>query len=96
MLQHGTFPAKTTKAINFTSQKTKECVAVLIGLYKKNGAVSRVGIDFCLIWSLYLVKTWLHHGVCEGSSYTWITSWTEFDYGQISIETATHSFVNIS
>ncbi len=30
----------------------KECVAVLIGLYKKNGAVLCVGIDFYLIWSL--------------------------------------------
>ena len=27
----------------------KECVAALIGLYKKNGAVSCVGIDYCLI-----------------------------------------------
>ena len=26
----------------------KECVAVLIGLYKKNGAVSCVGFDFVL------------------------------------------------
>ncbi len=29
------------------------------------------------------------------SSYNWITSWTEFDYGQISIETATHSLEDI-
>ncbi len=40
-------------------QSSKECVAVLIGLYKKNGAVSRAGIDFYFIWSLYLVRTWL-------------------------------------
>ena len=33
----------------------KECVAVLIGIYKKKGAVSHVGISFYLIWSLYLV-----------------------------------------
>ncbi len=37
----------------------KECVAVLIGLYKKDGAVSCVGIGFYLIWSLHLVRTWL-------------------------------------
>ncbi len=67
-----------------TGHMQKECVAVLIGLYKKNGAVSCVGIDFYLIWSLY-------HAVWDGSSYTWIPSWTEFDCGQISIETATHS-----
>ncbi len=45
-------------------------------LYKKNGAVSFVGNDFHLIWPLYI----------------WIPSWTGFDCGQISIETATHSF----
>ena len=28
----------------------------------------------------------------EGNSYTRITSWIGFDYGQISIETATHSY----
>ena len=40
----------------------KECFgfAVLIGLYKKSGAVSCVGIDFYLIWSLYLVNDHLH------------------------------------
>ncbi len=35
----------------------KECVAVLIGLYKKIGAVSRLGIYFHTICSLYLVRT---------------------------------------
>ncbi len=35
----------------------KECVAVLIGLYKKNGAVSHVRIDFLFTWCLYLART---------------------------------------
>ena len=37
--------------------KTKECVAVLIVLYKKNVAVSCVGIDFLLIRPFYLART---------------------------------------
>ncbi len=63
----------------------QECVAVLLGLCKKNGAVLCIGIDFYLIWSFYLVRTW------EGSSYTRIPSGTGFDCGQISIEIATYS-----
>ncbi len=35
----------------------KECVAVLIGLYKKNVAVSCVGIDFISIRPLCLART---------------------------------------
>ncbi len=37
----------------------KEYVASLIGLYKNNGAVSCVGINFLLIWPLYLARTQL-------------------------------------
>ena len=32
---------------------SKECVAVLTMLYKKNGAVSGVGSDFLSDWTLY-------------------------------------------
>ena len=70
----------------------KEYVAVLIGLYRNYGAVTWVRIYFHWIWSLQLVRTWLHHWVWEGSNYTWIPSWVRSDCGQISIETTTHSF----
>ncbi len=41
----------------------KECVAVLIGLYKKNGAVSNVRIDFLFIWCLFKAVTGKDVGV---------------------------------
>ncbi len=37
----------------------KECVARMTCLYKNNGAVSYVGVDFLFIWSLYLPRTQL-------------------------------------
>ena len=40
----------------------KEYVASLIGLYKNNGAVSCVGINFLILQSLYLARTQL---VCD-------------------------------
>ena len=40
----------------------KECVASIIGPYKNNGAVSYVGVNFLLIWPLYLARTWLVFG----------------------------------
>ncbi len=40
---------------------TQECVAVVIGLYKKNGAVSCVGFDFVL-----------HHRTHRGGYYAGI------------------------
>ncbi len=43
---------------------------------------------------LHKINKHPHHGVWEGSSYTWIPYWTAFDCGQISIETATHSLVS--
>ena len=69
----------------------KECVAVLTMLYKKNDVVIYVGSTFLSDWALH--RIYVPYGVWEGGSYTWITSWTGFDYGQISIETATHSFL---
>ncbi len=36
-------------------RSSKECVALLIGLYKKNGAVSCVGFDFVLFKALYTI-----------------------------------------
>ena len=45
---------------------------------RKNGAVSGVGSD----------TNNMHHGVLEGSGHPW----TRLGYGQISIETATHSY----
>ena len=36
--------------------KRKECVAVLLGLYKKNSEVSCVGFDFILYQALYTAK----------------------------------------
>ncbi len=38
-------------------EKIKEYVASLIGLYKNNGAVSCVAINFLLTWPLYLSRT---------------------------------------
>ena len=46
-------------------QRDKEYVASLIGLYKNNGAVSCVGIDFHLIRSLYHARTQLVHSDTE-------------------------------
>ena len=39
----------------------KEYVSLLIGLYKDNGSVPCVGINFLLIRSLYLLRTQLQH-----------------------------------
>ncbi len=39
------------------SKTTKECVAVLTMLYKKNGAVSHVASDFLSDWALYTANT---------------------------------------
>ena len=47
-------------------------------LYKKNVAVTGVGSD----------------GVWEGSGHPWIPTWIRLGYGQISIETATHSWLS--
>ena len=43
------------KYLSYTKQK--ECVAVLIGLYKANGAVSHFRIDFLFIENFHLVLT---------------------------------------
>ena len=37
----------------------------------------------------------MHHGVLEGSGHPWIPTWTRFGYGQISVETATHSLISV-
>ncbi len=39
-----------------TDSKSKECVAVLTMLYKKNGAVTHVGSDFLFVWALHLAR----------------------------------------
>ncbi len=39
----------------------QEYVASLIGLYKNNGAVSCVGLNFHLIRSLYQARNRMHH-----------------------------------
>ncbi len=44
---------------NYLEHQLEECVAVLIGLYKKHGAVSHVTMGFLFIWCLYLTRTWL-------------------------------------
>ncbi len=52
--------------IHYTDEKSKiicltpkEYVSLLISLYKDNGSVSCVGINFLLIRSLYLLRTQL-------------------------------------
>ncbi len=60
----------------------KEYVASLISLYKNNGAVSCVGIDFQL-----------RHWLSTGHRYTQILSWILLSHGQIYIATATHSLL---
>ena len=55
----------------------KEYVASLIGLYKNNGAVLCVGNNFPFI--------------SYGVTFNLIPNCMKFNYGQISIETATYS-----
>ena len=40
--------------MKITKTKTKECVAVLTVLYKKNGALICVGSDIFSDWALYM------------------------------------------
>ena len=58
----------------------KECVAVLIELYKNDVSFSCVGSHFL---------SDIHHGIQQGCVEVGIS--TGFDHGQILKETATHS-----
>ena len=50
--------------VTFSLLLWKEYVSLLIGLYKNNGSVSCVGINFLLIRSLYLPRHGLVLSVC--------------------------------
>ena len=57
----------------------KEYVASITGLYKNNGAVSCVGINFVIFYSLYSIhhRAHMHHGFTE------IASLIGFTHGQL-------------
>ena len=50
-------------------------------------------MSLCMVWPILEECDAVLIGVYKNNgSYSWIPSWTGFDYGQISIETATHSW----
>ncbi len=60
----------------------KECVAVFIDLYRNTVTVSCVGSYFLSDWTLRADR---------GGDYTGMPSQIRLPYGQLQIETATHS-----
>ncbi len=79
---------EVTVSLWFILQYRKECVAVLIGLYKKNGAVICVGFDLLSDCSLYgQFHSYIRQGCGHVLASLNIRSW----HGQFPIESATHS-----
>ncbi len=80
------FPGKQLSLYFADPLLHKECAAVLIGLYRKNG-------ERCCSFMRWNLSNHMHHGIHQGGSEVMISSWTGFNHGQILIETATHSLV---
>ncbi len=107
-LQHQTIPLLLTTLDQFWTRKTLLSFQSHYNLFVFIISVLRTWRMCCSFdgviqekWCSFMSCNWFllhenqHRGMWKGSSYTWIPCWSVFDYGQISIETATHSLFTI-
>ncbi len=106
--QHHLFPLLLTTLDQFWTRKTLLSFQSHYYLFLFLISVLRMCCSFdrviqekwcsLMSWNRFSLHKNLHRGVWKGSSYSsynWITCWTGFNCGQISIETATYSLFTI-